>query len=133
MNTKFLLGASAALMAAGGLALQFAPHEVLAYAGYPASGLAPVVVQLLGALYLGFALLNWMSKGVRMGGIYARPLAVGNVLHFLAGAFTLLHYALRNPAAAGVWVGAAGYALLAVLFGAILFVSPRLESAPERG
>ena len=30
MNTKFLLAISAGLMAAGGLILQFAPHEVLA-------------------------------------------------------------------------------------------------------
>ena len=124
MSTKFLLGVSAALMAAGGLVLQFAPHEVLAYAGYPASGLAPVLVQVLGALYLGFALLNWMSKGVRMGGIYARPLALGNGLHWLVGAFTLLHYALQIPTQAGAWAWTAGYALFAGLFGAVMFSSP---------
>lgn len=125
MNTTFLLGASAGLMAAGGLVLQFAPHEVLAYAGYPASGLAPVVLQMLGALYLGFAGLNWLAKGVRMGGIYARPLAIGNLLHFVVGACTLLRYAVHVPTATGVWVWAAGYALLALLFGVALFVSPR--------
>jgi hypothetical protein len=134
MNTKFLLGASAGLLAAVGCVLHFAPHEVLAAVGYPASGLAPVGVQLLGALYLGFAGLNWMAKGVRIGGIYARPLAMGNLLHFLTGAFTLCRYALRTPAAAGGWVwgGAAGYVLGALLFGAVLFVSPHLESPPER-
>ena len=132
MNTKFLLGASAALMAAGGLVLQFAPQEVLTHAGYPASGLAPVLVQVLGALYLGFALLNWMSKGVRMGGIYARPLAMGNGVHFLVGAFTLLHYALLTPTA-NVWAWTAGYTLLAILFGAVMFVTPRQEPSPERG
>ncbi|AWM32196.1 hypothetical protein [Hymenobacter nivis] len=133
MNTKLLLGASAGLMAAVGLVLQFAPQEVLAYAGYPARGLAPVAVQLLGALYLGFALLNWMAKGVRMGGIYARPLAVGNLLHFVAGALALFRYAIRTPTGAGGWAWVAGYALGAGLFGAVLFISPRLESVPERG
>jgi hypothetical protein len=85
-------------------------------------------VQILGALYLGFAVLNWMSKGVRMGGIYARPLAMGNGLHFLVGAFTLFRYALQSPTATGVWVWAAGYALFAGLFSMVMFVSP-----PERG
>ena len=108
MNTKLLLGTSAGLMAVGGLVLHFAPHEVLAYAGYPATDLAPVLVLVLGALYLGFAALNWMSKGVRMGGIYARPLALGNGLHFLVGAFTELHYAQRAPASAGAWGGGRG-------------------------
>ena len=81
--------------------------------------------QLLGALYLGFALLNWLSKGVRMGGIYARPLAMGNGLHFLVGAFTLLRHAQRAPAAAGPWGWTAGYALLAGLFGVVVFAAPR--------
>ena len=129
MNTKFLLAISAGLMAAGGLILQFAPHEVLTRAGYPASGLAPVLMQVLGALYLGFALLNWLSKGVRMGGIYARPLAMGNLLHFFAGAGALLRHAAHPPTGAWAWAVAAVYALLAVLFGAVLLVSP----LPERG
>jgi len=130
MNTKVLLGASAGLMATAGLVLQFAPHEVLAQAGYPANGLAPVVAQLLGALYLGFALLNWMSKGVRMGGIYARPLAMGNLLHFFAIAGALLRHAAQTPTGAGAWaVAAAAYAMLAALFGTVLFISPR----PEQG
>lgn len=133
MNTKLLLGASAGLMAAGGLVLQLAPHEVLTYAGYPATGLAPVLVQLLGALYLGFAGLNWLAKGVRMGGIYARPLAMGNCAHFTVGALTLLKYALLTPASAAAWGWTAGYALVAGLFGAGLFVPPRRASPPERG
>ena len=133
MNTKVLLGTSAGLMAAGGLVLQLAPHEVLAYASYPATGLAPVLVQVLGALYLGFALPNWMSKGVAMSGIYTRPLAMGSGLHFLVGAFTGLHYAQRAPVSAGAWGWTAGYALLAELFGAVLFVSPHREAMPARG
>ncbi len=130
MNTKLLLGATAGLMAAAGLVLQFAPHEVLAAAGYPASGPAPLVLQLLGALYLGFAALNWLSKGVRMGGIYARPLAVGNLLHAFAGAGALLRYAAQAPTGArvGAWAVAAAYTLGAALFGAALVVSP----LPER-
>ena len=109
------------------LVLQFAPHEVLAQAGYPANDLVLVMVQLLGAIYLGFVLLNWMSKGVRMGSIYACPLVMGNLLHFFAGADALLRHAAQTPTGAWAWAAATLHALLATLFGAVLFVLPRLE------
>ena len=79
------------------------------------------------ALYLGFAGLNWLSKGVRLGSISARPLAAGNGLHFLAGVCALLRYAAHTPPGAGAV--AAAYALLAAHFGTVLFISPR----PEQG
>ena len=83
------------------------------------------------ALYLGFAGLNWLSKGVRLGSISARPLAAGNGLHFLAGVCALLRYAAHTPPGAGAGAGAvaAAYALLAAHFGTVLFISPR----PEQG
>jgi len=133
MNTKLLLTTSALLMAAGGLCLQFAPHEVLTYGGNPAIGITPVLVQLLGALYLGFALLNWMSKAVLMGGIYARPLAIGNLAHFTVGALTLLRYASTTPKAGGIWALTLGYALLALLFGVVIFTHPLSKMPHEQG
>src|SRR5204862_7388254 len=33
------------------------------------------------ALYLGFAVLNWMGCVVLFGGIYGRPVALGNLCH----------------------------------------------------
>jgi len=131
MNTKLLLITSALLMAAGGLGLQFAPRELLRYGGYPATGILPVLVQLLGALYLGFALLNWLSKGVRTGGIYARPLALGNFAHFTVGALTLLKYVAGAPEAGSIWAFATGYALLALLFGVVLVTHPFREVLQE--
>ena len=45
------------------------------------------------------------------GGIYARPLAMGNLLHFGAGALALFRYTLRTPVGAGgVGVGGRGRA-----------------------
>ena len=66
---------------------------------------------------------NWMARGSLMGGIYNRPLAVGNVAHFTIGALALAKAALRSPNS--VLVGATlVYAVLAVAFGAVLFRSP---------
>ena len=39
---------------------------------------------------------NWMVKGSRVGGIYNRPIAIGNLVHFAVGAITLDRFALRG-------------------------------------
>tara|TARA_B100000795_G_C22758264_1_gene422450 strand:- start:769 stop:1020 length:252 start_codon:yes stop_codon:yes gene_type:complete len=44
----------------------------------------------MGAMYLGFAMLNWMAKGPLIGGIYDKPIAVGNFMHFGVGALALV-------------------------------------------
>ena len=56
--------------------------------------------------------MNWMAKTVLIGGIYARPLAIGNFTHFLVGALALLKYAFSAPHIWIVWVAAIIYALL---------------------
>jgi hypothetical protein len=65
-----------------GLAASFIPQEILAHYGARSSGLGVLLMQVVGALYLGFAVVNWMARDVLIGGIYARPVALGNFLHF---------------------------------------------------
>lgn len=61
---------------------------------------------------------------VPVGGIYARPLAAGNVLHFVVGALALLEHAYGAPGSAGIWVIALMYSVLAFAFGYVLFTHP---------
>jgi hypothetical protein len=124
MNTKFVMLASAVMVAILGIIASFLPQEVLQYLGEETTGMAPLLVQLLGALYLGFALLNWMAKGILIGGIYARPVALGNFLHFFSGAMALLKglQAEHQPGALGAL--AVVYGLFALLFGVITFRHP---------
>ncbi|RAJ08941.1 hypothetical protein [Arenibacter echinorum] len=49
-----------------------------------------LLLQLLGALYLGLGIMNWMAKGTLIGGIYNRPMAIGNFMHFGVWAITLV-------------------------------------------
>jgi hypothetical protein len=49
-----------------------------------------LLLQILGSLYLGFGIMNWMAKGSIIGGIYNKPIAIGNLMHFGVGAITLL-------------------------------------------
>src|SRR5690554_807445 len=82
LNTNVLMVLSALLMALLGMAATFLPQEIAAYAGAEADALMVLVVQATGALYLGFAFLNWTARANLMGGIYSRPVALGNFLHF---------------------------------------------------
>jgi hypothetical protein len=122
--TRLLMAASAVCMAVAGLAGSFLPHELLRALGAPADGVLPVVVQLTAALYLGFAMLNWTAKESVIGGIYNRPVAIGNLLHFVSGALALLKYATSGRPPLPVLAVAVVYAVFAIAFGMVLFTSP---------
>ncbi len=118
------MSASALTMGALGISASFLPDEILNYIGIESTGLAPLFVQVLGALYLGFAMMNWMAKSVLIGGIYARPLAMGNFMHFIIGALALVKGTLANSTLTAMWVVTAMYAVFAILFGLVLFGRP---------
>jgi hypothetical protein len=124
MNTRLLMTASALVMGLLGLFFEFLPHELLDYTGAAAANPAAPVMQIAGALLLGFAMTNWMARGVVIGGIYARPLAMGNFVHFLVGALALLKFAFSGPNMSIIWATAIIYSLFAVLFGIVSFTHP---------
>jgi Fe2+ transport system protein B len=118
-----LLGASALVMGAAGVALLFAPAEVLSALGAPHEGALPVLVQLLAALYFAWAMSNWAAKGSLIGGIYNRPMALGNLTHFAIGAISLAKAAAATHNAL-VLAATAIYALFAIGFAMLFFRSP---------
>lgn len=124
------MGLSAAFMAVAGLVLSFLPAETLAAAGVEPVAVLVVFAQVTGALYLGFAILNWSARGILIGGIYARPVGLGNFMHFAVVAATLVKAA--TVAATPVLVGlAAFYTVLGAWFAAVVFTSPVRQSAQE--
>jgi hypothetical protein len=125
MNTTLLMISSALLMATIGILLQFVPHEVLNYFGACSTSITALFVQITGALYIGFAMMNWMAKTVLIGGIYARPLAIGNFSHFLIAALALLKYAYAVQSSWAVWITAIVYSTFAILFGIVFFTHPQ--------
>ena len=133
MNTRILLTASTLSMGIAGLILSFAPSEILNAAGLPYSQLASFILQCAGGLYLGFAITNWMSRGAMMGGIYARPLAMGNFLHFFVGAMALLKQIGSVDQYPYVVYGCAVlYAVFAGSFGVVLFTHQLKETEKTR-
>ena len=88
---------AAAFMAIGGIAGTFFTREVLVMHHTEPSRGSVLVVQMAGALYLGFAIMNWMSRGNLIGGIYSRPLALGNFVYFLNIALAMGRIATDDP------------------------------------
>lgn len=128
MSTRVLMIAAAAVLASCGLVFSFAAEEAIVSLGGRPQGLAPVLVQLAGALYLGFAMVNWTAKGMVLGGIYGRAIVLGNMLHFTMAALALLKVGMQPEVPAALWIITAIDALFAMLFMRLLFQSP--ESGP---
>jgi hypothetical protein len=120
----FLMSVTAVVLGALGLGATFLPQELLRLAGAAESGPLVALVQLLGAVWFGFAMLDWMARESLLGGIYGRPLVVGNLAHFVIAGTALLKLVVRDPQARTLWPGAVLFCLLAIAFGAVLFRHP---------
>ena len=90
MKTKFLMTSSALFCGIIGILLSFLPNEIVEYFSVEPTIITILFLQILGALYLGFGILNWTAKGTLIGGIYNKPIALGNLMHFIVGAITLV-------------------------------------------
>ena len=123
MSTRALLTSSAVFLGLAGGGLTFLPQELLLHVRQPDARILVVFVQTVGAAYLAFAMLNWMSRGSTIGGIYGRPLVVANVVHFTMVAILLIKWAAAG-APPGIMLFGAVYTLFAVWFGAAMFGSP---------
>lgn len=125
INTKFIMAASAVFLGIIGLALTFSPNEAAAMAGLQVNQLWQVILQLLGGLYFSLAIINWMAKGAAIGGIYNKPILIGNLSHFVITAITLAKMLLNSHGMHySVYLLAAAYSVFAILFGMIFFRSP---------
>jgi len=121
-----MMGSSAAFLGALGLVASFAPQELLAYLGVaPVLPGAVLITEIAGALYLGFAYLNWMARGNAIGGIYSRPIALGNFLHFVVVGASLVRSAAVWSDRPDMLAVLVIYVLYGAWFGVTLFRSPR--------
>ena len=129
MPTKLLLTVTALLLGLAGLVALFVPEVLLgATATVPPNSLLSALLQVLGALYFGFALVNWTARDSAFGGIYGRPIGLGNFTHFTIGALTLLKVAASGSATPLVLGALLVYAALAAVFGWLLFVARGLPA-----
>src|SRR5690349_9276913 len=113
---------SAAFMALLGAALTFAPQELLARYGSQPNAAAVLLAQVLGAVYLGFAMLNWMARENLIGGIYSRPVGMGNFTHFFIVALAMIKVVTSGAARTiEIEIATAIYGAFAIWFGMVVF------------
>ncbi len=126
MNTKYVMTFCAILLGAVGIILTFMPQETAVYFRWPVTN--TILFQILGALYLGFAMLNWISKNSIIGGIYGRAVVLGNFTHFFIGALALIKLATRNKIDVTIIVITIIYAVFSIIFGYLLFTGPKVKN-----
>ena len=133
MNTKLVMTLSAIIMATIGISASFIPHEILTFIGLPTNQPLPLLIQVIGAMYFAFAMLNWMSKGSIIGGIYNRPIAIANWTHFVIAGLALIKGILSNPSLSYIiWSIAIIYSTFAILFGIVAFNHPVSENKIDK-
>ena len=93
--TKTLMIISAIFLAVNGFVFSFFPNEISVLLTNDDNHIFTLILQILGALYLGFSYINWMSKNSLIGGIYNKPLLIGNLLHFLTSSMALIKLAFK--------------------------------------
>lgn len=129
---SFLLVISAVIYFAVALLLLFAPEEVLVFAGAPASILDRTLLQIIGSAIFGFAMLNWLNRYGRVGGIFGRPVVAGNLAHAGTAGLLLANVARRGAFSTPVIVALLVYGSLAFAFG-FAFVRPAAEAGRDDG
>lgn len=125
---------SAILVGLVGMAASFMPEELLRYAGSSGAPVETLLVQALGAAYVGFAMLNWTARDNLIGGIYSRPVALANFVHFTVVAIALVKALFAGHTGIEIVAASLAYAGFAVAFGIVLFTHPsrknRADDAP---
>ena len=128
MNTKLIMTLSALFLFLLGTGLTFFPSEILGYFNMKHTVILQLVFQILGAIYLAFAMLNWIAKGAHIGGIYNKPIAIANFTHFSIVGITFIK-SMKNLTDLSIVliIIISIYIIFAILFGVIFFRNPSVK------
>ncbi len=126
MNTKILMIVSSVLLLAAGIIITFLPQEILAQFTVQPNQELTMTLQILGALYFAFGMVNWLAKENLLGGIYGRPIIVGNVTHFVIGALALIK-GISLHGSLLLWIAAVIYGIFAAAFTITMYSHPKTE------
>ncbi len=121
MNTRFLMISTSLVLGLAGVVALFAPENILAILDVPIAKPLPVLIQVMGALYFSMALMNWTAKDSIIGGIYARPVSLGNFAHFFSGTLVLAKYFWSNSLNIPILLMLVVYVIFALMFYWLVF------------
>ena len=125
MKTKFLMTSSALFYGIIGTLLLFLPIEIAEYLSIEPTIITILFLQILSIIYLGFGILNWTAKGSLIGGIYNKPIVLGNLLHFAVGAIELIKVIFNIQAHKEIIIFlTVFYVIFALLFAYVIKTNP---------
>ncbi|MEM9053196.1 MAG: hypothetical protein AAGC47_14175 [Bacteroidota bacterium] len=126
MNSRIIMTSSSIFLGLMGLSFTFLPEELVNFLSDTQNQSSILFVQILGSMYFGFAMLNWMTRKSPIGGIYGRPLVIGNLVHFMVSSIALIK-AMGQYDENGFMIVltlTAAYVLFSVLFGYLMMNNP---------
>tara|TARA_R110001583_G_scaffold179819_1_gene336750 strand:- start:702 stop:1082 length:381 start_codon:yes stop_codon:yes gene_type:complete len=124
--------ASALFLGIIGIILFFFTQEISTYLNFDINLISILFLQILSSFYLGLGILNWMAKSNLIGGIYSRPLAIGNLMHFgvSAIAFIKIIYKIKTHFEF-ILVLTIIYSIFTLCFAYIFMTNPRKVNSPK--
>jgi hypothetical protein len=121
---------SAIVLFLGGIAFLFAADVILPILASDIPPSATWVGELIAAGWLGMAAVNWLSRGLVIGGVYGRPVVIGNLVIYFVTAMVLIRVTLGDGGlrlAGGLAIPAL---LLAGVYSWLLFRGPFASDMP---
>lgn len=132
INTRALLIASTIFNGMMGLLTSFLPQEVLKITDLPTSPTNVLLLQILSAFYIGLAMINYMSKDAVIGGIYNRPILMGNIAYHGIASIALVKYAFSQGTFSAAFITlTVVYCALSLGFLRLFFVVPGKQVTKE--
>ncbi|WP_027483285.1 hypothetical protein [Deinococcus pimensis] len=117
---RALFSVTGVVLLASGLPLLFAADVVAAWLNLPGAA-GELAVQLIASGLLGLGAVNFWSRGQFVGGIYGRPLGLGNLLCFLSAWASLGRAVGAGVLPPSMWVAVVLSAVLTLAFAWRLF------------
>ncbi len=116
-----ILGASSLLLAVFGGGLLFFPEVSADILSLPDGSTR--ALPLVAGSQLGFAMLNWTGRGAVYGGVYGRPIVVGNFANAVITSSVLLRIQMDDGSVSG-WLVVVALLLYLVAFIRLTFWPP---------
>ena len=123
--SKTILISSALLNGILGILITFLPQETGLFIGTSEMNSADLaLMQVLGSALIGIAIINFMSRGLTVGGIYGKPIQLGNLVFHLATGLGLLKFVFTSESWIIFGIPALLYLLITAGFIKLNFSSP---------
>lgn len=131
MKAKYILVIAAIVLLVFGLGFLFVPLAVMNRFGVPLGPDGILMTQLLGAAFLGFAVLNWVTQSFTVPEDL-RPIVLANFVMNAVGFVVALLQKLNGLGNVWSWVPIGLFLLFALAFGYSYLVKSSIEETTVR-